>query len=68
MQKLTKTNRLKFPSGTPEAYQDLAQRCLDLDCHRRPSFEEVLDLLTPLKLAATAGMLQAQDFAAYSCT
>ncbi len=39
----------KFAEETPQCYVDLAKRCLDVDPHKRPSAEELMEIISRWK-------------------
>ena len=48
------------------ALQELAQKCMNPDPHRRPTFAEVLDLLEPIRETVERGDLgRAESFPVY---
>jgi hypothetical protein len=44
-----KRQSLQFPPDAPEALVDLGQACMSYQPEDRPTFRDVLDVLTPLR-------------------
>ena len=47
--------KLVFPEDAPEGYVSLANACMDHDPAGRPTFNDIVDILTPLAALATGG-------------
>ncbi|GIL91517.1 hypothetical protein Vretimale_18402 [Volvox reticuliferus] len=55
--------RPTFPMGTPAAFKELAERCWHADASVRPTFSEVLDLLTQMRAEIPGPTPPLQSFA-----
>ncbi|GLI63679.1 hypothetical protein VaNZ11_006717 [Volvox africanus] len=55
--------RPTFPLGTPAAFKELAERCWHADASVRPTFSEVLDLLTQMRAEIPGPTPPLQSFA-----
>jgi hypothetical protein len=44
-----KRQQLKFPAEAPEALVSLGQACMAADPEARPSFDDIVDVLAPLR-------------------
>jgi hypothetical protein len=47
--------KLVFPEYAPEGYVSLATVCMDHDPAARPTFDDIVDILTPLAALASGG-------------
>jgi hypothetical protein len=46
--------RLDFPPETPSSFVSLAEACMNHEARHRPSFDDVMEVLTPLAEVATS--------------
>lgn len=60
-QVVVKKAKLTFPPHCPEAFRDLAERCMRPDPEERPNFADVLETLIDLESAVLALQKEVAD-------